>query len=79
MPVIDDPKQIEEHAAKYTAHAWNDYTQEELEWWVRLLTKRAGMRTDDAKREKDLADAANYQSMLDAMSRTNLCDNQVNQ
>jgi phenylalanine-4-hydroxylase len=67
MPVIDDPEQIAGHAAKYAAHAWNDYTEEELAWWVRLLTKRAQMRTDEAKREKDLTDAANYQSMLDAM------------
>lgn len=56
---------MDEHAHKYKPDAWQHHTIEELQWWVKLLTKRAGMRTDEAKREKDLADAANYQKMLD--------------
>lgn len=58
---------IENHAEsfKQDGNAWKEYTTEELAWWVKLLTKRAGMRTDEAKREKDLYDASNYQHMLD--------------
>lgn len=56
------------HEADYKPRAWEEYTAEELGWWVRLLTKRAGHRADAAKREKDLYDAANYQAMLDAKS-----------
>jgi hypothetical protein len=60
------PEQIKSHAGDYKNQAWQEYTEEELSWWVRLLTKRAGHRTDEAKKAKDLYDAGNYQSMLDA-------------
>jgi len=50
----------------YKNDAWKDYTPEELEQWVHLLTKRAGHRNDSAKAKKDLDDAENYQAMFDA-------------
>jgi hypothetical protein len=52
------------HEADFRPDAWQEYTVDELLAWVRLLTKRAGMRADEAKREKDLSDAANYRAML---------------
>lgn len=57
---------IEKHNADYKndGKAHLEYTVEELQWWVRLLRKRAGMRTDEAKRAKDLYDANNYEQML---------------
>lgn len=69
MGVKEDPESIQPHAGDYQPAAWRDYTQEELEWWVRLLNKRAGMRTDPQKAEKDRYDAANYQEMLEALRR----------
>lgn len=53
------------HNADYDPpDAWKSYTDEDLRQWVYLLTKRAAMRVPGPKRDKDLADAANYQSML---------------
>ena len=59
------PECIKSHQADYKHHAWQDYTLEELSWWVRLLTKRSTHRTDPAKVQKDLYDAKNYQAMYD--------------
>lgn len=53
------------HRDDYKKDAWKNYSKEELEWWVKLLTKRATHRDDDAKREKDAFDASVYQKMLD--------------
>jgi hypothetical protein len=58
---------LEKHEVDYKPNAYADYTAEELGWWVKLLTKRAGMRSDSLKRGKDLYDAANYQAMKDAL------------
>lgn len=57
------------HEGDYVAGSMDEYTNEELRWWDRLLTKRAGMRTDEAKRDKDLYDAKNYRKALSARSR----------
>lgn len=62
------PDKIKVHQNDYKTSAWKEYTKEELEWWVRLLTKRASHRTDEDKKRKDLYDASNYQSMLDEMN-----------
>jgi len=59
------PEGLREHQKDYREGAWREYTAEELQWWVRLLTKRAGHRTNPEKRDKDLHDAANYQAILD--------------
>jgi hypothetical protein len=58
---------LEKHSGSYKPDAWRQYTPEELQWWVKLLRKRASHRTDEAKRKKDLYDADNYQAMLDEM------------
>lgn len=63
---MDTLEQISPHASDYRPDAWREYTLEELQWWERLLTKRAGMRTDLEKRDKDLYDAANYRAMREA-------------
>lgn len=55
---------LNQHQYKYNANAWKEYTEEELEWWVKLFTKRAEHRKDPVKKEKDLRDARNYQMML---------------
>ena len=66
---MDTPESIKKHESDYLRDAWMRYSTEELEWWIKLLTKRAGMRTDPAKREKDIEDADNYQKMRDAQVR----------
>lgn len=57
---------IERHSGDYKADAWKAYSDEELRWWVHLLRKRAEMRTDGPKKDKDLYDADNYEAMLKA-------------
>ena len=47
-----------------TNDEWKKYTEEELEWWVKLLTKRATMRADGPKKDKDLECATCYNLML---------------
>lgn len=62
---MSDLSEIDKHNAEYDPpDAGKGYTDEDLRWWVALLTKRAAMRIPGPKRDKDLADAANYQSML---------------
>jgi len=56
---------LNEHQKNYHEGAWKDYTVEELEWWVKLFTKRANHRKDPVKKEKDLTDAKNYGMMLE--------------
>jgi hypothetical protein len=55
---------IEKHQEDYKPEIWKQYTKEELEWWVKLLKKRATHRTNPEKRDKDLYDASNYEWML---------------
>jgi len=52
------------HQKDYKREAWKQYTAEELQWWVHLLTKRASHRTNEDKKKKDLYDASNYEGML---------------
>lgn len=70
MTHMKTPEQIVTHASDYKNKAWQQYTQEELGWWVHLLTKRAGHRDNEDKKAKDLYDAGNYQAMLDEMRRS---------
>lgn len=60
------PIGCESHQADYKPHAWENYTLAELGWWVHLLTKRAEHRSNSEKRAKDLHDAGNYLSMMEA-------------
>ena len=55
---------LKENQPKYHEKAWQDYTEQELEWWVKLFRKRADHRKDPEKRAKDLQDAKNYELML---------------
>jgi hypothetical protein len=56
---------ISKHNADYDPpDAYKQYTDEELQWWVKLLRKRAGMRVPGPKRDKDNYDADNYEKML---------------
>lgn len=64
---METPESIKPHEGDYQRDAWQDYTAEELRWWVRLLRKRAEMRTDPTKAAKDRYDADNYEAMLDAL------------
>ena len=66
---METPESIKQYEPEYQPDAWMQYSVEELEWWVRLLTKRAGMRVPGPKKEKDLLDASNYQRMRDEMVR----------
>jgi hypothetical protein len=63
---LREPGSIAARRADYRPDAWHEYSPVELGWWVALLLKRAGMRADPAKREKDLEDAQNYLNMLQA-------------
>lgn len=67
--VMQTPEQIKAHALDYKNKAWQQYSEEELQWWVHLLTKRANHRDNEEKKAKDLYDAGNYQAMLDEMRR----------
>ena len=55
---------LNKHQANYKPDAWRENTVEELEWWVKLLRKRAGHRVDGDKKTKDYRDAENYSLML---------------
>jgi len=55
---------LERHTKDYKPDAFQDYTEEELRWWVRLLGRRAEMRADPIKKAKDLYDRDNYQAIL---------------
>jgi len=59
---------LNQHQHKFKPEAWRGYSTEELEWWSKLLRKRATHRTDEAKIRKDIRDAENYELMLNKMS-----------
>lgn len=63
---MNTPEQIKPHSRDYKNNAWEQYSFEELTWWVTLLTKRATHRDNPDKRDKDLYDAGNYLEMLNA-------------
>lgn len=55
---------LEPHEADYKPLSMEEYSNEELRQWVHLLRKRAGHRTNEEKRAKDLYDADNYERVL---------------
>jgi hypothetical protein len=63
---LREPESIAHRRADYKPDAWTGYSPAELGWWVHLFLKRAGMRSNPGKREKDLADAQAYLDMLQA-------------
>jgi hypothetical protein len=64
--MTNQPTAIKEHQPDYKDRAWEQYSMEELGQWVSLLTKRATHRKNPEKMKKDLYDARNYLSMMDA-------------
>ena len=63
---MDTPASLEPHQSKFLPGAWQAYTLQELGAWVHLLAKRSQHRRDPEKRAKDLDDAQNYLSMMQA-------------
>lgn len=63
---MNTPESIKPHAADYVDNAWEQYTFSELGDWIHLLVTRAGHRSDPLKHQKDLYDAQNYASILQA-------------
>lgn len=64
---MQTPDQIKKDEPRFSPDAWKDYTVGELAMWVHLLRKRAVMRAEPEKAEKDLRDADNYEAMLKAV------------
>jgi hypothetical protein len=64
-----------EHQSKFKVKSWKNYSDEELEWWIKLLRKRAEHRSDEEKRNKDLKDASNYALMLNESMKYTMKDN----
>ena len=56
---------LEKHQKDYKERAWKNYTFSELGNFVHLLAKRAGHRSNEEKKAKDLYDAANYLRMME--------------
>jgi len=48
------------HESDYKPDAWKEFDSTDLETWVCLLIKRAGLRANPEKAKKDLQDAKNY-------------------
>jgi len=57
---------FEKHNADYAPEAYLHYSYTEFGQIVNFLMKRASMRTDEKKREKDIYDARNYLAMMNA-------------
>jgi hypothetical protein len=60
------PESLAAHQPDYRGGAWDEYTIAELGSWVHLLAKRATHRTNPEKRAKDITDAQNYLSVIQA-------------
>ena len=54
------PEEIEQFQSNYREGTWQEYSEGEYFWWVRLLVTRATHRTGGDKKLKDLIDARNY-------------------
>jgi hypothetical protein len=63
---MDTPKNIQKHQPDYNDRAWEEYSFTELGNFVHLLAKRSGHRSNSEKKKKDLYDARNYLTMMDA-------------
>jgi hypothetical protein len=64
--MAETPQGCQAHQPDYKQQAWEMYSLYELGWWVHLLVKRAEHRSNEEKRMKDLYDAQNYLSMMQA-------------
>lgn len=63
---MNTPEGLAEHSVDYQDRAWLRYTPSELGQWVALLLTRSSHRANREKRAKDIHDARNYLSMLEA-------------
>jgi hypothetical protein len=63
---METPASIVPHADKSKPDAWENYSLLELGSIIHFFVKRAGHRTDPAKKAKDLKDARNYLAMMQA-------------
>lgn len=63
---METPSNIKKHAGDYNDRAWEEYSFAELGNFVHLLAKRSEHRSNPEKKKKDLYDARNYLSMMDA-------------
>lgn len=64
--MVEIPQGCQNHQPDYKPDAWELYSLAELGQWVHLLVKRAEHRSNLVKRDKDLHDAQNYLSMMQA-------------
>lgn len=64
--MAETPQGCVTHQPDYKAKAWEMYSLAELGQWVHLLAKRAEHRQNKEKRDKDLYDAQNYLTMMQA-------------
>lgn len=64
--MAETPQGCVQHQSDYKPQAWEAYSLLELGAWVHLLAKRAQHRQSEPKRLKDLHDAQNYLSMMQA-------------
>lgn len=64
--MAETPQGCQAHQPDYKAKAWELYSLAELGQWVHLLVKRAEHRSSLPKKHKDLYDAQNYLSMMQA-------------
>lgn len=60
------PESLVPHEPDFKPNAWEGFTYCELGWWVHLLTARAVHRSNKEKMRKDLYDAQNYLTMMQA-------------
>ena len=63
---MQTPESILKSEGKYKPDAWHEYTVAELAMWAHLLRKRAGMRVEKEKSQKDIGDALAYEEMMRA-------------
>lgn len=54
------------YEVNYAQDAWQEYSLAELGQWVHLYAKRAEHRATREARDRDLQDAQNYLSMMQA-------------
>lgn len=68
MDILKTPEHLKERANEFIDNSWKTYTVQELGSWVHLFLKRAAHRSPDqqVKIKKDIADAQNYLTMMQA-------------
>ncbi len=65
MTKTKETSPLGEHSKDYLKDIWEEYSQEEMMWWVTLLVRRSTHRSNNKKSLKDIHDAKNYLWMLE--------------